>query len=80
MSLHDGAVQNDQKRPRGISAVSYTMLFHCITRNVRRNLLYLLHLLSMTVKQVTQPLTHILIGLLSQSINHFMELHFLIFE
>ncbi len=36
-----------------------------ITRNVRRNLLYLLLLLSMTVKQLTQPLTHVLIGLLS---------------
>ena len=41
--------------------------FRCsdITRNIRRNVLYLLHLLSMTVKQVTQPLTHVLIGLLS---------------
>ncbi len=51
-----------------------------ITRNIRRNLLYLLHLLSMTVKQLTQPLTHVLIGLFSLIINHFMELHFLIFE
>ena len=41
------------------------LLLYFITRNVRRNLLYLMHLLSMTVKHLTQPLTHVLIGLLS---------------
>ncbi len=40
-------------------------------------LLCLLHLLSMTVKQSTQSVTHVLIGFLSLIINHFMELRIL---
>ena len=42
--------------------VYYYTLCELITRNMRRNLLCLLHLLSMTVKQLTQSLTHVLIG------------------
>ncbi len=51
-----------------------------ITRNIWDNLLCVLHLLSMTVKQSTQSLTHVLIGFLSLIFNYFMELHFIIFE
>ncbi len=55
--------------PQKPSAHSLTknsyLTYYIITRNILDNLLCLLHLLSMTVKQSTHSLTHVLIGFLS---------------